>query len=69
MTERHPPAASLDAPTLDRRTVTVLLTAVVLLIVFEYWGLAGAFKGWFKSRDLPAMPEKTFHERMKKKAK
>jgi hypothetical protein len=26
---------------------------------------AGAFKGWFESRDLPAMPGKTFHERMK----
>jgi L-lactate dehydrogenase complex protein LldF len=26
--------------------------------------LAGAFSGWFKSRDLPAFPEKTFHERM-----
>jgi len=25
---------------------------------------AGAFKGWFKSRDLPVMPQKTFHERM-----
>ena len=45
MTERHPPAADLDAPTLDRRTITVLLTAVVLLIVFEYWGLAGSFRG------------------------
>ena len=45
MTERHPPAAGLDAPTLDRRTITVLLTAVVLLIVFEYWGLAASFRG------------------------
>jgi L-lactate dehydrogenase complex protein LldF len=25
---------------------------------------AGAFGGWFKTRDLPAMPEKTLHERM-----
>jgi len=26
--------------------------------------VAGAFKGWFKSRDLPALPKRTFHERM-----
>ena len=37
-----PPAADSDAPVLDRRTLTVLLTAVVLLIVFEYWGLASS---------------------------
>ena len=30
---------------LDRRTVTVLLGTAVLLIVFEYWGLAGSFRG------------------------
>ena len=29
---------------------------------------AGAFEGWFKSRDLPAMPEKTVHERMEEQA-
>ncbi len=28
---------------------------------------AGALKGWFKSRDLPSMPEKTFHERMEER--
>lgn len=40
-----PPAADPAAPALDRRTVTVMLTAVALLIVFEYWGLAGSFRG------------------------
>ena len=39
-----PPAADPGAPRLDRRTVVVLLTAVVLLIVFEYWGLADWFR-------------------------
>jgi hypothetical protein len=29
---------------------------------------AGALKGWFKSRDLPAMPKKTFHERMEERS-
>lgn len=42
--ELRPYAADPGAPSLDRRTVTVLLTAVVLLIVFEYWGLAGFFR-------------------------
>ena len=35
---------------LDRRTVVVLLTAVVLLIVFEYWGLAGSFRASIVAR-------------------
>jgi L-lactate dehydrogenase complex protein LldF len=30
---------------------------------------AGAFEGWFKSRDLPALPQKTFHERMQERMK
>jgi L-lactate dehydrogenase complex protein LldF len=29
----------------------------------------GPFKGWFRSRDLPAMAEKTFHDRWKEKEK
>jgi membrane protease YdiL (CAAX protease family) len=41
----HPPSADPGAPTLERRTIVVLLTAVVLLIVFEYWGLAGVVEG------------------------
>lgn len=35
-------------------------------VVGRFWGI---FAGWFGSRDLPTMPKKTFHERMKKKAK
>jgi len=33
------------APRLDRRTVVVFAVAVVLLIVFEYWGLPSSFQG------------------------
>jgi membrane protease YdiL (CAAX protease family) len=43
--ESRLPAGAVAAPGLDRRSVTVLLTAVVLLIVFEYWGLPGSFSG------------------------
>ncbi len=32
-----------QAPPLDRRTVTVFAVSTVLLIVFEYWGLASRF--------------------------
>jgi len=42
--EPLPLAADLEAPKLDRRTVIVLLTAIVLLIVFEYWGLADSLR-------------------------
>jgi membrane protease YdiL (CAAX protease family) len=34
-----------SAPEIDRRTLTVLAVSVVLLIVFEYWGLASRFAG------------------------
>jgi membrane protease YdiL (CAAX protease family) len=33
------------APRLDRRTVVVFAVAVVLLVVFEYWGLPSSFQG------------------------
>jgi membrane protease YdiL (CAAX protease family) len=36
---------SLEAPQIDRRTMTVLVVTTVLLIVFEYWGLASRFSG------------------------
>lgn len=36
---------SPEAPPVDRRTMIVLLTAVVLLVVFEYWGLPSRFAG------------------------
>jgi hypothetical protein len=31
--------------------------------------LKGPFQGWFQSKDLPAMAEKTFHERWKEMEK
>ncbi len=40
-----PPDTESQAPPLDRRTVTVFAVTVVLLIVFEYWGLASSFAG------------------------
>ena len=43
MTESEP--TLLPAPRLDRRTVVVFATAVVLLVVFEYWGLPSSFAG------------------------
>lgn len=48
----------MNAPSLDRdhefdvRTVTVFLASTVLLIVFEYWGLASSFSGTELHRDL-----------------
>jgi membrane protease YdiL (CAAX protease family) len=43
--DAFPPGADPAAPVLDRRTVTVLITAAVLLIVFEYWALPSTFRG------------------------
>jgi membrane protease YdiL (CAAX protease family) len=34
-----------EAPPLERRTMTVLVASVVLLVVFEYWGLPSRFEG------------------------
>jgi hypothetical protein len=31
--------------------------------------LSDSFAGWFRSRNLPAVAKKTFHERMKKRKK
>lgn len=36
---------TVDTPRVDRRTMTVLVVTTVLLIVFEYWGLASRFRG------------------------
>ena len=43
MAELGPLQPGPEAPPLDRRTLTVLLSALVLLVVFEYWGLPSSF--------------------------
>lgn len=40
-----------EAPALERRALVVLVSATVLLIVFEYWGIAGVFEdSWLHRR-------------------
>lgn len=40
-----------DGPRIDRRSLVVFVTATLLLVVFEYWGLPERFTGsWFDLR-------------------
>jgi len=50
---QHP---ALDVPKIDRRSLVVFITAMVLLVVFEYWGLPERFEGsWFHVRIADAL--------------
>jgi membrane protease YdiL (CAAX protease family) len=39
----HPPQAPADTPPLDRRSLVIYVSAVVLLVVFEYFALPGRY--------------------------
>lgn len=54
MTRRPEPATLIprdDEPAIDRRSVVVFLTATVLIVAFDYWGLPERFSGsWLHVR-------------------